>query len=159
MGYRDDLYQVWNIIGHTGNLHDFPTVYFVSPELNLGGHITQRHGSPNNVGRQEVFSLTGYTYGNETYEGRFRLVERWPDGGIHPSRNPLHEIDQANPDMNTVAILAMAIRNNPNEKYISEMRPGDRGKMIGAAQAKGAMLAQMKGIQAAGDLARQRRGI
>lgn len=159
MGYRDDVYQVWNIIGYTGALHDFPTVYFISPELQLGGHITQRHGSPNNVGRQEVFGLAGYTYRNETYEGRFRLVERWPGGGIHPSRNPLVEIDQANPDMATVAILARSITQCPEEKYISEMVEGDRERLIGAARAKGAMLAQMKGIQRAGDVARARRGL
>lgn len=144
MGYRDDVYAVWNIVGYTGKLNDFPTVYFVSPDTVMGGHITQKHGLPTNVGRQAVFSLQGYTYRNETYDGKFRLVERWPNGGIHPSRNPMVEIDQDNPDMRVVAVLAQAITNCPEEKYISEVYDEDKPKILGAMKAKKAFGTALK---------------
>lgn len=158
MGYRDDFYQVWNIVGYTGDLHNFPTVYFVSPDLDLGGHITQKHALASNVGRQEVFSLQGYTYGNETYDGKYRLVERWADG-VHPSRNPIVEIDQDKPEMRTVSILAKAIRDCPEEKYISDMLDGDRDRIVGAFNAKNAAVGLMKGITAKGNAARKKRGL
>ena len=137
MGYRDDFYAVWNIIGYTGALHDFPTVYFVSPDLGLGGHITQRHPDSNNVGRQEVFPLAGYEYGNKHHDGRYCFVESWPDGGFHASRNVLNEIDPEKPDMRTLSILAKAITNCPEEKYISEYFDEDYAVLEAAARAKG----------------------
>jgi hypothetical protein len=158
MGYRDDVYAVWNIIGYTGQLHDFPTVYFVATDLGFGGHITQKHGSPNNVGRQEVFPLAGYTYGNEDYAGKRRLVERWPGGGFHASRNLLIEVDQAKPDMRTVSVLAQAIKDYPNEKYVSHSTRAQFDAFLEAADAKDAMIAQMNMLNARGDAARGRRG-
>ncbi len=91
MAYYDELYHCDNIIGYTGQLHDSPTVYFLSEELGLAGHITQKHFMDDNIGREDPCTINdGYSSGNEPNdEGRIVLVERYSGGGKHTNRNPL----------------------------------------------------------------------
>ena len=93
MAYYDELYHCDNIIGYTGQLNDFPTVYFLSKELRLAGHITQWHDIFDNIGREEAIKLEDYRFGNEPNpSGRIVLVERFRKDGVgktHTSRNPL----------------------------------------------------------------------
>jgi len=48
MGYRDDFYRTANIIGYSGQIDSFPSVYFQSSSEY--GHITQMHFYPQNDG-------------------------------------------------------------------------------------------------------------
>jgi len=115
MGYRDDFYKVENLIGYSGNLNDFPTAYFQDGDDY--GHITQRHDMPTNVGRQAVETDSDYEIGNYLVDGEAKLVEFNSEGAFHVSRSTLTEWD----DMSSgdQSILAKAITNCPNEKYIS----------------------------------------
>jgi hypothetical protein len=121
MGYRDDFYAVENVIGYSGKLSSFPTVYFQS--ATEAGHITQKHDSSQNVGRQAVFSSKGYLIENRKVNGETRLVEFINGQAIHVSRSVFTPtggmID------GDKAILYQAIRNNPNEKLISEYSDKD----------------------------------
>jgi hypothetical protein len=91
MGYRDDFYMVQYIIGYSGNLHDFPTVYF--RKGNEYGHITQKHPCPQNVGRMAVRSSADYWIGNEPVHGTLKLLEKENGVVFHESRSTLTEVD------------------------------------------------------------------
>lgn len=63
MGHRDDFYVVGNIVGITGPVHEFPSVYFKSAAGEYG-HITQVHGCDFNWGRTQVTKDPGWTITN-----------------------------------------------------------------------------------------------
>ena len=121
MGYRDDFYAVENIIGYSGRVSDFPTVYFQNGDE--FGHITQKHGYPQNVGRMEVHADPNYVMENAEYQGGIRLIERIGDRLIHVSRSTFKPIETTTFD--DQAVLVQAIRNNPNEKQISTFSEAD----------------------------------
>ena len=87
MGYRDDFYMVQYIIGYSGNLHAFPTVYF--RKGNEYGHITQKHPCPQNVGRMAVRSSADYWIGSEPGQGTLKLLEKENGVVFHESRSTL----------------------------------------------------------------------
>ena len=116
MGYRDDFYVVENVIGYSGKLDKFPTVYFQT--ATEAGHITQKHDASQNVGRQETFSSAGYVIENRKVNGETRLVESLNGKGFHVSRGVFTPV--AGLSDGDKAILYQAIRNYPNEKLISE---------------------------------------
>jgi hypothetical protein len=62
MTYRDDFYIAPNMYGYTGDLHENPTVYFVTATEH--GRITQYHPREANIGRDVVKTTTGYSIGN-----------------------------------------------------------------------------------------------
>jgi hypothetical protein len=125
MGYRDDFYCMRNLFGYTGQIHRFPTVYFVkeTPAGAFYGHITQQHDGSANVGRMEVAGPDPQ-YRAEN-EGWFRkhLVER--SGGIdfHTSRSRLvRRKDMKDAEL---ALCLLAIRSCTHEKYITAYSPRD----------------------------------
>ncbi|GAA5165105.1 hypothetical protein [Viridibacterium curvum] len=128
MGYRDDFYMVQYIIGYTGNLNDFPTVYFIKGKE--FGHITQKHDESQNVGRMEVYASDGYTIGN-------KMVEKIRGKVMHTSRSTLTKVDVFAPaEKETVTLLAQSIYGtNRGEKYISGWSRQDF-KNIDATRAK-----------------------
>lgn len=72
MVYRPDFYREENIVGHTGRLGHFPTVYF---EKGMEfGRITQTHDHKCNIGRNKVRKLTFYVKTNDP-----SLLERYED--------------------------------------------------------------------------------
>jgi hypothetical protein len=145
MGYRDDFYTVGNIIGYSGQLNDFPTVYFLSDAE--WGHITQKHPLPQNVGRQSVGDATHYEIGNERVHGTLKLVEKLNGRVFHESRSTLKRIDPNSfetVDFKVLGILAQAIRNCPNEKNISEFSGQDMQKIEQAENSMSAVLDQLK---------------
>jgi hypothetical protein len=83
MGYRDDFYVAYNIFGYTGEIQDYPTVYFFTDDQhgNEHGRITQDHDNINNIGRDVVKTNIGYSIydeyfvNEETGEGEWRTVE------------------------------------------------------------------------------------
>jgi hypothetical protein len=113
LGYKDDFYVAANIIGYSGNINWYPTVYFQTPAL--FGHITQSHGYSQNVGRQAVESAVGYTIGNQNVGGQMKLVESMNGHVFHESRSTLTAV---NPGI--LPTLQQAIQNYPEEKLISE---------------------------------------
>lgn len=135
MGYRDDFYAVANIIGYSGSLQSFPTVYFQT--ATEYGHITQKHDTSQNVGRMEVSKSKDYRIGNETIQGQLRLVERVGGRPIHVSRSTLTRV--AAGDTATLAILAQAIWKYDGEKYITHYDEDTFDMMDAAANAKAAM--------------------
>lgn len=145
MGYRDDFYMVQYIIGYSGNLHDFPTVYF--RKGNEYGHITQKHPCPQNVGRMAVRSSANYWIGNERVHGTLKLLEKENGVVFHESRSTLTAVDVFAPaQKDTVAILAQSIYNrDAGEKYISEFSEDDFEMIDAAEKAKAKVLAQLKG--------------
>jgi hypothetical protein len=140
MGYRDDFYMVQNIIGYSGNLHSFPTVYFQNG--NEYGHITQKHDIPQNVGRMAVKQCDDYFIGNEMVRGTLKLVEKENGLILHESRSTLTRVDTFDPsERDTVAILAQSIYNrDAGEKYISEFSGEDFDKIDAAMAAKNAAM-------------------
>jgi hypothetical protein len=144
MGYRDDFYKVQYIIGYTGDLHDFPTVYF--QKGNEFGHITQKHPDSQNVGRMKVEASNSYFIGNEIVEGSLKLVEKIRGRIIHVSRNTLTKVDVFHPaNKNTVALLAQSIYNRDRgEKYISHLSKKDDAMLNKTMEAKEAVLAQLR---------------
>jgi hypothetical protein len=143
MGYRDDFYMVQYIIGYTGTLHSFPTVYFKKGDEY--GHITQKHDISQNVGRMEVNSANGYSIRNEMVDGQLKLVERENGEIFHVSRSTLTTVDVFNPtEKATVAILAQAIYNrDAGEKYISDYGDEDFDKIDATMAAKGKVHEQL----------------
>lgn len=143
MGYRDDFYMVQNIIGYTGDLHDFPTVYFLKGDE--FGHITQKHAESQNVGRMEVYSSNKYFIGNELVNGSKRLVEKINGKVIHTSRSTLTKVDVFEPaNKETVALLAQSIYGrDQGEKYISGWSNKDFDMVDKARAAKDQVLAQL----------------
>lgn len=129
MGYRDDFYCAANVIGYSGQLQSFPTVYF---QTKTGyGHITQEHDLSQNVGRNAVEDGTGYTIGNEMVNGVLKLVEKKNGHIFHESRSTLTKVGQN--DQNTLAVLTQAIWKCPEEKYISAFSKKDL-LQIGASE-------------------------
>src|SRR5210317_838788 len=114
MGYRDDFYVAENLIGYTGDLHSFPTVYFKKGDE--FGHITQKHDSGTNVGRGSVRKDSTYTIGNEMVKGKMKLLEKRRGKVFHQSRSTLTRIDDMTPD--DKAIVLQAIWTYTDEKYI-----------------------------------------
>lgn len=121
--YRADFYIAANIIGFTGDLHNNPTVYFLSDTE--FGHITQYHKTAWNIGRETVgdrFPMPGWNYKikNIPNNGRDEADEAYySDEGeylmhIHPSRNPFYDTQRAN--MRTLSILSQAIWQFTSEK-------------------------------------------
>lgn len=119
MGYRDDFYVAGNIIGYTGDLNNFPTVYFLSLAPPEFGHITQDHWLRHNVGRETVHGSTGYTYANEVgSDGSQSLVERIHGRLKHRSRNPFTTVDDQNRGTLIQAIAAVEVQKKPH--YVAE---------------------------------------
>jgi len=144
MGYRDDFYMVQNILGYSGNLNDFPTVYFQKGDEY--GHITQKHGDSQNVGRMEVYKSASYWIGNEMVRGKLKLVEKVNGTIIHESRSILTKVDTFDPmNKDTVALLAQSIYDrDAGEKYISSYSHEDFYKIDATKAAKAKVLAQIK---------------
>lgn len=87
MAYRSDFYTMRNIIGYTGNINLFPTVYFQRGREY--GHITQTHTNPTNVGRERVENDPTYRFDNYYIDQKLHLVE-WEGGSpMHISRNAM----------------------------------------------------------------------
>ena len=136
MGYRDDFYTAINLIGHTGDLNGFPSVYFQS--ATEYGHITQEHGSSQNVGRAAVKSSAGYTIGNELVDGEQRCVERRNGNKLHTSRNTFIPVTDQ-----TRGTLLQAIAKYENEKYITSFNAEVRATITTAKNAKNQAMAQI----------------
>lgn len=112
MAYRNDLYNMRNIIGYTGDLAYFPTVYF--RRGNEYGHITQHHMLPYNVGREEVAFHLQYHIGNYYRGGRIKAIEWEGMNNIHTSRNPFITRDNFRPG--DLLTLAAALYRFPDVK-------------------------------------------
>jgi hypothetical protein len=125
MGYRDDFYTPDNCVGYTGDLHNFPSVYFLTDKEY--GHITTKHGYLQNVGRAEVKSNEGYTIGNETIAGERRLVERIDSHIIHQSRGVLTMLGQMS--ANDKAVMYQVIWQYPNEKLVTDFTTETRNQI------------------------------
>lgn len=130
MGYRDDFYCMRNLFGYTGQIHHFPTIYFVkqTPAGAFYGHITQKHDLPGNVGRMEVRGPDPrYRAGNE---GWFRkhLVESSGGRSFHTSRGRL--VSRQEMKDVELALCLLAIRTCPHEKYITAYSLGDRATIL-----------------------------
>jgi hypothetical protein len=125
MSYRDDLYCAENLIGYTGTLNDFPTVYFHKPSTGEFGHITQRHPIVENVGREVVQTAAGgyhietedVTNDNGDVIGK-GLAEYNGSHCFHASRSEFIPKDASNE-----GILLQAIQRFPHEKPIAIWRP------------------------------------
>ena len=139
MGYRDDFYTAANMIGYSGKLSDFPTIYFQNGDE--FGHITQKHGESQNVGRQAVAKEPGYVIENAPYQGATRLIERVGGQIFHVSRSTLKKIEEV--PFEDQAIMLQAISKNPNEKYISSFSNADFDAIDLAADAKARALSEM----------------
>ncbi|NNE53740.1 MAG: hypothetical protein HKN30_15215 [Sulfitobacter sp.] len=132
MGYRDDLYRPVHMIGYTGALNAFPSVYFFNPEDGCYGHITQQHTLPANIGRESVKDHEDYRISNEFIDGKTRNVERRNGRIFHRSRNPFVPIcdsrffPNAKTDFRCYALLAPAIVRFPEMKEWSRMGRDER---------------------------------
>ncbi len=137
MGYKDNFYRVQNIIGYSGDLNNCPTVYFQSPwEF---GHITQAHGTSQNVGRQQVLSAVGYWIGNEDVGGGdIRLVEKTNGVAFHTSRSTFTPVTDA-----TRGTLAQALTKYSGGKYISDYNDEIFDAIDASADAKGRVLQEL----------------
>ncbi len=122
MGYRDDFYVAANIVGYSGRLESFPSVYFLTTQEY--GHITQEHDYSQNVGRSKVHSARGYTIGNEMVGSVLKLVEKMNGRIFHESRTTLTTVDQN--DAETMAVLGQVIWKYQDQKYITDFSRADR---------------------------------
>lgn len=161
MGYRDDFYCVENMIGYTGDVHNFPTVYFLKSVTggSFYGHITQKHDMPGNVGRMEVNSQPdpAYTIGNERVRGVLKLVERG-NGWQHESRSTLKTLGDMS--ANDAALCAQAIWQCQYEKNITSYSKSDQNKIgaqmnLKAAITPAALMARKNQIEAAAGASRR----
>jgi len=110
--YRQDFYIPRNIIGYTGDLHFWPTVYFqFGHEF---GHITQHHLLGENVGREQVDKSSRYRIANHYRNGKIVSTEWIGLQLIHPSRNPLITRDRFGPG--DLLTLCVAIYRFPDIK-------------------------------------------
>ncbi len=172
MAYCDNLYNIGNIIGYTGQLHDFPTVYFKCDQQDIVGHITQRHEYPQNIGRQEPMPLGGIPYSIRNVvnsKGELVAKEYYGNYAFHTSRGTFTALGTAirpgqGPmlDMAVVNILAQAIRNNPNEKQLSAIGDHDERAIKATMETKNKMLSQLTQLNSAakrGHAALQKRGL
>ena len=141
MGYRDDFYHAKNMIGYSGDIQSFPTVYFQKGDEH--GHITQEHGRSQNVGRGTVRRRANYSIGNEEVNGELKLVEKIGDRSFHTSRSILTRIERMTFD--DQGVILQAIWRYPNEKYISGYNSEIRATIKGAQNAKSKMHAQLLG--------------
>jgi hypothetical protein len=135
MGYRDDFYCVDNIIGYSGSLHEFPTVYFLTSKEY--GHITQEHGYGQNVGRQEVGDAAGYSIGNESVNGVLKLLEKKNGRVFHESRTTLTKVTKN--DADAFAVCSQAVWKYQDEKYISNFSKDVRDDIKATDKAKKAL--------------------
>ena len=130
MPYRDDFYCADNLIGYTGKLTDFPTVYFFKPSTGEFGHITQKHDITNNEGREPVMvSNGGYRAVNEDVadeQGKVtkHLKEYSGDRVFHTSRHEFIPKDGSNE-----GVLLQAIKRFPNEKPFATWRDFGDGEV------------------------------
>lgn len=133
MPYRDDFYNIGNIIGYSGNLYDNPTVYFHDVAGDAVGHITQAYpDDPRNVGREEVMDLYGMTYEIDNFhvDGEMVCQEKFGGLALHTSRTRFvrlgTSIRSSQPgevlDMAAFSILATAIRRFPDMKTLPRRR-------------------------------------
>ena len=115
MGYRDDFFVVENMYGYTGDLHNDPTVYFMSNTEHA--RITQDHDHKDNIGRDVVKSNETYSIENlpdENNADRIRAMEFEynplfdAEIRVHKSRNPLVLITATTTDADR-AILSQSI--------------------------------------------------
>lgn len=133
MTYRDDFYTVRNIIGYTGDLMYYPTVYF--KRGHEYGHITQHHMLPYNIGREEVFFHPQYHVGNYVSGGRLHGIEWEGARAIHPSRNKF--IRRELFSTGVLLTLSEAIFRFPDLKIsYADVRNGKRVKAKNRMQAE-----------------------
>lgn len=126
MGYRDDFYTADNLVGHTGDPKNHPTVYFmrdIGPTV-LFGHITQKHEIPENVGRERVDEHPEYLITNEEFEDGVHAVEWAGDRDLHTSRNVFVDIDDSSKEVR--ALLLGAITKCTDMKKWGEMTRAQR---------------------------------
>jgi hypothetical protein len=123
MAYRNDFYTPRNIIGYTGDLLYYPTVYFrrgaADGAAGQGceyGHITQYHKLGHNVGREAVCWSKSYTIQNYLHKGKV-VNHEWADAQrFHVSRTPLITSDRFRPG--DLSILREAITRFPDLKLM-----------------------------------------
>ncbi|MEO0911660.1 MAG: hypothetical protein AAFY59_01515 [Pseudomonadota bacterium] len=128
MGHRDDFYTVDNIIGYTGKVHENPTVYFRKGDEY--GHITQKHGIPQNEGRGPVREHSDYRIDNRDVKGEQKCVE-YADGKVfHISRNVFIARDAVSEDQ--LRILALSITNHTELKKWATMSRKEKDDAIAA---------------------------
>lgn len=95
MNYRDDFYVPANICGWTGQVHNFPTIYFYrrAPGMMIEfGHITTSHSDEDNEGREEVRRAMNYRIYNDMYQGNLVGHESWGGAVRHYSRNRFYPL-------------------------------------------------------------------
>lgn len=110
MPYESLFYTKENIIGYTGNISLFPTVYF--RKGNRFGRITQQHSNPDNIGRNVVRIYEDYSLYNTADSGKG--VEFYNGKVRHRSRNPfVSAIGLTDVELNT---LASSIERFPHLK-------------------------------------------
>lgn len=118
MAYRGDFYNLLNIIGYTGDLQFYPTVYFRRGAEY--GHITQHHKLGKNVGRETVRWDADYHIANHYHRGRVVNTEWRGDERFHTSRNPLITRDRFGPG--DLLTLGTAIVHFPDLKLMYSAR-------------------------------------
>jgi hypothetical protein len=161
MGYRDDFYCIQNVYGYSGDIHHFPTVYFVqeTPTGKLYGHITQAHPGSTNVGRGRVDGPDPhYEAREEIRDGVRKLVEYNRHGEFHESRSTMTK--RAQMSAADIVLCAQAIWQCTGEKYIDEYDDDTLNTMAvqagrHAAITPAALMAQRQRIMAAGDARRR----
>lgn len=104
--YQDAFYISGNIIGYTGNLFRYPTVYFLN--RSTFGRITQAHDDPTNIGRNVVRTKADYRIANS---GGGRAQEFYDGRVQHNSRSRFIPVTDGNRP-----VLARAIARFPNQK-------------------------------------------
>ena len=141
MGYRDDFYCVANIAGYSGQLHDFPTVYFHRGSER--GRITQKHPLSTNLGRHKVIqSAPDYRVENiDTPEGR-RSVEIENGAVIHTSRSLFYPKDGLSKEQ--IDILSQSIYSWTEKKRISVLRGDDLDIITAALEANDAAISEFE---------------
>lgn len=158
MAYCDTLYNIGNIVGYTGQLYDFPTVYFKCDVQDVVGHITQKHDRPQNIGRQEPMPLGGIAWRMKNKlnsEGRLVGHEYYGNFMFHQSRHFYTEIGTAirpgqGPmlDMGAINILAQALRRYPDEKQMSAIGDRELDYLDNVKRNKDAVMAQLQNLNA-----------
>lgn len=156
MPYHDTFYTFTNIIGYTGQLHCGPTVYFRCDATNRAGHITQSHHRPQNIGREYPFEMMNYRMENKVYAGQEVLHEYLGNYMFHRSRHKFialgTEVRGSGPnrlDMNTLAILAQAIRQFPDAKPVPNLNNRVEAQLDVVVENKARMQHSLLAMQAA----------
>lgn len=137
MANHDEFYRVYNIYGYSGNLHEKPSVYFLTDTH--FGRITQKYDDdPTNVGRMAPMErqLGTYEYHiiNTMMLGPPCCYEYWEDTAtgnqqeIHRSRNLITVVRDWGPERLTPTVLALLAESITNFPRLKEReRPGFRG--------------------------------